>query len=57
MKGKSKFVRIRCGKCKHEQVIFEKATTPVTCLGCGEIIGQPGGGKIIVDGRIVEILN
>ena len=57
MKGKSKFVRIKCGKCKNEQVIFEKATTPVKCLSCGATIGTPAGGKIQIDGRVVEVLN
>jgi len=57
MKDKSKFVRIKCGKCKNEQVIFEKATTPIKCLSCGEVIGIPAGGKIKIDGRVVEILN
>jgi len=54
---KSRFVKVRCQKCKNEQVIFGKASSQVKCLICGEIIAQPAGGKAKIKARIVEILN
>ncbi|MEM5820482.1 MAG: 30S ribosomal protein S27e [Candidatus Aenigmatarchaeota archaeon] len=41
----SKFLRVICLKCRNEQIIFEKASTIVKCLNCGQIIAKPTGGK------------
>jgi len=41
----SKFLRVKCSKCKNEQVIFEKSASAVKCLVCGEILAKPTGGK------------
>jgi len=52
----SKFVKVRCPKCKNEQIIFGKATTMVNCLVCGKDITEPTGGKSRVKARILEVL-
>lgn len=52
----SKFQKIRCPKCKNEQIIFEKATTKVECLVCGNVLAEPTGGKAKVSARILEQL-
>jgi len=44
----SKFLRVKCSKCKNEQVIFEKSAGVVKCLVCGEILAKPTGGKAII---------
>lgn len=54
---KSRFVKVRCNKCKNEQVVFGKATTKVKCLICGEILSQPSGGKAKIKTRVLEILS
>jgi len=41
----SKFVKVKCEKCKNEQMIFVKAASKVKCLVCGEILAEPTGGK------------
>ncbi len=41
----SKFLKIKCSKCKNEQIVFEKATTRVNCLVCNSPISEPSGGK------------
>jgi small subunit ribosomal protein S27e len=41
----SKFLKVMCLKCRNQQIIFEKASTIVRCLNCGEIIAIPTGGK------------
>jgi len=41
----SKFIKVKCRKCKNEQIIFEKPSSVVECLVCGEIISTPTGGK------------
>ncbi len=52
----SKFVKIRCPKCKNEQITFGKASSEVKCLVCGKVLGEPSGGKAKVKARILEVL-
>ena len=53
----SKFIKIRCPKCKNEQVIFGKASSIVSCLVCGKVQAEPSGGKSKVKARILEVLS
>ena len=41
----SKFVKVKCEKCKNEQMVFEKAASQVKCLVCGEVLAEPTGGR------------
>ena len=52
----SKFIKIRCPKCKNEQIIFGKTATRVDCLVCGKILADPTGGKSRVKARVLEVL-
>jgi len=52
----SKFVKIRCPKCKNEQIMFGKASSKITCLVCGKVLAEPTGGKSRVKARILEVL-
>jgi small subunit ribosomal protein S27e len=52
----SKFIKVRCPKCKNEQVVFGKASRTINCLVCGRSIAEPTGGKIRVKARILEVL-
>lgn len=51
----NKFVKVRCNKCKAEQIIYEKATTSIKCK-CGEEIASPSGGKAKIKAKVVETL-
>jgi len=53
---KSKFIKIRCSKCKNEQIIFEKPSTKVKCLVCEEILAEPTGGKAKVKTNVLEVI-
>jgi len=53
----SKFIKVRCAKCKNEQMVFGKASSSVKCLICGSVITEPSGGKAKIKARIVEIMN
>ncbi len=55
--SKSKFVKVRCPKCKNEQVIFGKASTEIKCLICNQILAEPSSGKAKIKARVLEILN
>lgn len=52
----SRFIKVRCAKCKNEQIIFGKASTEVKCLVCGKPLAEPTGGKVRVKARILELL-
>ena len=52
----SKFIKVRCPKCKNEQIIFGKASSEVICLVCGKTLAEPTGGKSKVKARILEVL-
>ena len=47
----SSFIKIKCDKCKNEQVVFERPASTVKCLVCGEILVEPTGGKGIVKSK------
>jgi len=55
-KTKSKFIKVRCTDCENEQVIFDKASTPVSCHICGAKLALPGGGKAIIKGKVLETI-
>ena len=52
----SKFIKVRCTKCKNEQVIYGNASNVVSCLVCNEPLAQPAGGKAKVSARVLEVL-
>ena len=52
----SKFIKVRCSKCKNEQIIFGKISTQVNCLVCNKRLADPTGGKSKVKARILEVL-
>ncbi len=52
----SKFIKIRCLKCKNEQVIFGKSSSHNKCLVCDSVLSEPTGGKSKISARILEVL-
>ncbi|MEM2875619.1 MAG: 30S ribosomal protein S27e [Candidatus Bathyarchaeia archaeon] len=53
---RSKFLRVKCPDCGNEQVVFDHAKTVVYCHICGAILAETGGGKALLKGEVVEIL-
>lgn len=53
----SKFIKVKCLKCKNEQNIFGKVSSKVECLVCGEVMAEPTGGKSRIKARILEVIN
>ncbi len=52
----SRFIKVRCPKCKNEQVVFGKASTKVQCLICHKGLAEPTGGKSKIKARVLEVL-
>ena len=48
------FLKVRCKKCKNEQIIFSKASTRVKCLVCGTNLAEPTGGKAKVKTSVLK---
>jgi len=57
MEPKTKFIKVRCGKCKNEQIIFSNASTNIKCLVCQEILAEPAGGKASIKADVLEVLS
>lgn len=52
----SKFIKVRCPKCKNEQIIFGKTASVVNCLVCSRVLAEPTGGKSKIKARVLEVL-
>ena len=54
---RSKFLRVKCPDCEHEQVIFDRPSIVVKCLICGRTLAEPTGGKGDIKAEILEVLD
>ena len=52
----SRFVKVRCPKCKNEQIIYGKVSSTVNCLVCDRVLAEPSGGKSWIKSRVLEVL-
>ncbi|MWV65162.1 30S ribosomal protein S27e [Halorubrum sp. JWXQ-INN 858] len=48
------FIRVACGDCENEQVVFSKAASVVSCAVCGTTLATPTGGEAELHGETVE---
>ena len=55
-KPESRFIKVRCLDCENEQVLFNKASTVVSCHICGSKLAVPSGGKAQIKGKILETI-
>ncbi len=39
------FLKISCRDCGNQSIIFERATTPISCVICSATLTDPTGGK------------
>jgi len=52
----SKFIKVRCNKCKNEQIVFGKSSSKISCLVCNAEISEPVGGKSKIKAKVLEVL-
>ncbi|MBI2579773.1 MAG: 30S ribosomal protein S27e [Candidatus Aenigmarchaeota archaeon] len=52
----SRFLRVKCKKCKNEQIIFDKACNEVKCLICETVLAKPTGGHAELKTNVIEVL-
>ena len=53
----SKFLRVKCNKCRNEQITFNRAASTVKCLVCGDILAEPTGGVVDLKGKVIQVLD
>jgi len=56
---RSKFIRVKCEDCGGEengQIVFSHPSMVVTCNVCGATLVKPLGGKGMVRGEILGVL-
>jgi small subunit ribosomal protein S27e len=53
-KNRSRFIKVKCPDCENEQVVFEKASTTVSCVVCSKVLATPAGGKADLQAEILE---
>ncbi|HIH40046.1 MAG TPA: 30S ribosomal protein S27e [Halobacteria archaeon] len=53
---RSRFLKVKCGDCENEQIVFDRATTTVKCAICGRTLVEPTGGKARITAEIKEVL-
>ena len=52
-----KFLRVSCTDCGHETIIFDRASTSISCSICGSTLAISAGGKATLSGStIVDVL-
>ncbi len=54
--AKSKFLKVICPRCEHNQIVFGKSSLEVKCSGCNYMLNKSGGGKTKVRGKVKEVL-
>lgn len=52
----SKFLKVKCKKCKNEQIIFSKPCNEVKCLICETVLAKPTGGQADLKVNVLEVL-
>ena len=55
-KPMSKFLRVKCEDCGSEQIVFDRAASVVLCQVCGATVAKPSGGKAVIRGEILGVL-
>ena len=52
----SKFLKLKCEKCKNEQVTFEKPAMVVKCNVCETVLAEPTGSRAIIKTKIMGVV-
>jgi small subunit ribosomal protein S27e len=56
-KSNSNFLRVKCGDCGNQQIVFDHAASKVQCIICGKSLVLSKGGKSEIVAQIIEVLD
>lgn len=54
--GDKVFLKLQCPECGAVNIVYNKASTVVTCRVCGAVLARPTGGKALIRGTVLEVL-
>ncbi len=54
---KSRFLKVKCGDCGNEQVLFGAASSKIKCLVCEKQLAECTGGKTKISAEIISVLD
>ena len=54
---KSKFLKVKCSKCRNEQIIFSRTSNIVKCLVCEKVLAEPQGGEADIKATVIDVLD
>ncbi|MBU3904806.1 MAG: 30S ribosomal protein S27e [Nanoarchaeota archaeon] len=52
----TKFLKVVCSKCNNEQIIFNKPSSEVKCLVCGDVLAESTGGKGRIKSKVLQVM-
>ena len=52
----SNFLKVKCPKCEHQQIVFDRAAMQVKCEKCDDVLLEAQGGKAKVNGEVTQVL-
>jgi small subunit ribosomal protein S27e len=55
-KPRSNFLKVKCIKCDHEQVVFDRAAMQIKCEKCDDVLVESQGGKAKIKGEVTQVL-
>ncbi|MAG27965.1 30S ribosomal protein S27e [Candidatus Pacearchaeota archaeon] len=53
---KSKYLKVKCPRCKSEQMIFGKSAMQIKCPECNRLLTKTTGGKTKIRALITKVL-
>lgn len=56
MQDRSRFLKVKCNKCRNEQIIFSRCATVIKCLVCEAVLAEPTGGRANIHATVLQAL-
>ena len=53
----SRFLKVKCKKCRNEQIVFNRDSMEVKCLVCESVLAKPTGGQAEILTNVLEVLD
>ena len=52
----SKFIKVKCPRCRRAHLIFGKASTKIKCGSCNKLLVKLTGGKIKIKAPVEKVI-
>lgn len=51
-----KFLKVKCPRCGHNQIVFGKSSTNVKCIKCNKLLVKTTGGKARIKALVKAVM-